>query len=356
MAVADSRQQLVIDCGRLGWRNAGHGHADALSVSLIRNQRNLLIDPGTFEYVGNSGERARLRGTGAHNTMLVDGQDQAESTGPFSWKNVLRVKVESWIVGRGFDFFEGSHDGYCRLPSPVTHRRWVFHRKGNFWFVLDRADGSGRHQLDIAWHIGATLNPVSLQQHVFVDGQDSLTLLTAEGNQWLRRDDWSPAYGRRESASVLNFGAHVELPADFATLLIAGAGVQEDPGGLVRLNTEGNTSSWRYRKGAQEHNFVFCHEPGPWTCRPWTSDADFLYWSFDAKEEKYNLILCNGSYAHAGSHPVLSCDGKMRYAELSGSAAKVDLFSSHPESVVLQPPIDSVWGLRDAMVQGDTKE
>jgi hypothetical protein len=357
MADADSLQQLVIDCGPLGSGNGGHGHADALSVCLIRNGRNLLMDPGTFEYVGNSGERGRLRGTGAHNTMLVDGQDQAEAIGPFAWKNSLRAKVERWIVGREFDLFAGSHDGYNRLPSPVTHRRWVFHRKGRFWFVLDRAEGSGPHRLDIAWHMGATLGPVASSERVFADGRDRLLLLTAEGHGWgkiVRRDDWSPVYGQLESASVVNFGAQIELPADFATLLIDGVNIETDEGQLVRLNPDrsSTTSSFRYTKGAQEHCFVFCHQPGRWTCGLWTSDADFLYWSFDREKEQYNLILCNGSYADAADRRVISCDRRMSYAEVSSSAVKVDLFSSHPKNVVLQVPLESVWGVEDAMVQG----
>src|SRR5260370_3389907 len=60
MADADSVQQRVIESGPLGSGNGGHGHAVALSVCLIRNGGNLLLDPGTFEYVGNSGERARF--------------------------------------------------------------------------------------------------------------------------------------------------------------------------------------------------------------------------------------------------------------------------------------------------------
>ena len=73
MADEKSGQQLLIDAGPLGAGSGGHGHADALSICLVRDGRNLLIDPGTFEYVGDSDERARWRGTGAHNTMQVDG-------------------------------------------------------------------------------------------------------------------------------------------------------------------------------------------------------------------------------------------------------------------------------------------
>jgi hypothetical protein len=361
MADADSLEQLVIDCGPLGSGNGGHGHADALSVNLIRNGQALLMDPGTFEYVGNSGERARLRGTAAHNTMLVDAQDQAESIGPFAWKKCLPATVERWIAGREFDFFAGSHDGYNRLPSPVTHRRWIFHRKGHFWFVLDRAEGSGSHRLDIGWHMGATLGLVASKEQVFADGRDSLALLTAEGHGWeesVRRDDWSPVYGQREGASVVNFGAQVELPSDFATLLInsvsIGVDVETDPGKLVRLHGDRSsaTAAFRYTKGAQQHDFVFRHQPGPWTCGLWTSDADFLYWSSNREKEQYNLIVCNGSYAEAGGQRVISCERQIDYVEVNSSGLKVDLFSSHPEIVALQRPLDSVFAVEEATVQG----
>jgi hypothetical protein len=361
MADKASGQQLSIDAGPMGWGSGGHAHADSLSVCLIRNGRNLLMDPGTFEYTGESGERGRLRGTAAHNTMLVDGQDQAEATGPFSWKNSPRVKLEQWITGRQFDLFKGSHDGYSRLSSPVTHRRWIFHRKGNFWLVLDRAEGSGHHQLDIAWHIGPTLNPLSTAPLVFADGQDTLALLTAEGHRWaesVRRDYWSPAYGQRELANVVNFGTSIELPVDFVTLLIASANAPGNLGRLVQVNTADSKAirAFCYFTEIQEHNFVFSHQPSDWTCGPWKSDADFLYWSFDREREQYSLILCNGSYADAGVHRVLSCESRIRYAEVSSSNAKVDLFSSDPEGVQLLQPLERVWADGDFLVQTDPKK
>ncbi len=194
----EKSEQLVIDAGPLGSGSGGHAHADALSICLVQNGRNLLIDPGTFEYVGNTGERERLRGTGAHNTMQVDGCDQADGTGPFSWKNPPRVNVEQWITGQQFDLFQGSHDGYSRLPSPLIHRRWVFHRKGSLWMVRDLAEGRGSHQLDIAWHIGPSLSVASSEQYSFTGERERLALLTAEGHGWsqnVRRDYWSPVYG-----------------------------------------------------------------------------------------------------------------------------------------------------------------
>jgi len=77
--------QLFVDAGEIGSLAGGHGHADTLSVQLAAEGRLWLIDPGTGAYVGGCGLRERLRGTSAHNTMTVDGRQQADSAGPFSW-------------------------------------------------------------------------------------------------------------------------------------------------------------------------------------------------------------------------------------------------------------------------------
>lgn len=353
-----SRQQSLIDGGPLGAGSGGHGHADALSVCLVRGGRNLLIDPGTFEYVGNSGERDRFRGTGAHNTMQVDGRDQAEGAGPFSWENVPRVAVEQWIVGRQFDLFQGSHDGYSRLPSPVIHHRWVFHKKGEFSMVHDLAEGRGAHQLDLAWHLGSALSQESSDQLRFTDGQESLAFLTDEGHCWsqnVREGYWSPAYGRKERASVVNFGAQVELPAHFATMLIAGEALPADLGRLVGINesARGAVSAYRYSNPRQEHSFFFACPSGPWALGAWASDADFLYFSLDREREQYTLILCNGTYADAGGRRVLTCGKRVSYAEVLSSGIKVDVFSSDPEQVALERPLDRVWADGDLMVRGN---
>lgn len=347
MADETSRQQLSIDADPFGSGSGGHAHAGALSVCLVSKGENLLIDPGTFEYVGDSGERARLRGTGAHNTLRVDARDQADATGPFSWGTSPRVQVEQWITGRHFDFFQGSHDGYSRLPSPVIHRRSVFQRKGMFWMVRDLAEGQGSHQLEIVWHLGPTMSPAYSRDYLFSGKEGSLALLVPQSHGWsqsVTRDDWSPAYGRAERASVVTFGATVQLPVDFATLLIARENLEADLGILVRM--KGSTaavSAYRYSDLHREHLFFYADRSGKWTLEPWASDADFLYASFDREREEYALILCNGSYADAGGHRVLTYGKRVSYAEVLSTAMKVEILSSDPEQVVLQQPLDRVW-------------
>ena len=162
-------QQLMIDAGPQGTGHSGHGHADALSVRLSFDGHRFLVDPGTYCYVSDGQERDWFRGTGAHNTLRVDNLDQSVPEGPFAWRSIPTVKAETWLNGQTFDFFVGSHNGYCRLPEPVLHRRSVFHVKAGMWFVRDSAEGQGPHLLESFWHFAPELEVREERGMVFAE-------------------------------------------------------------------------------------------------------------------------------------------------------------------------------------------
>ena len=101
MSCAEGKLQAVIDAGPQGALAAGHGHADALSLTLHAGGRELLGDPGTFEYVGSDGQRDHFRGTAAHNTLQLDGRDQSIPKGPFAWDRL--TEHQSRNLGRRTD-------------------------------------------------------------------------------------------------------------------------------------------------------------------------------------------------------------------------------------------------------------
>ena len=234
-AMTSPHAQLCIDAGPQGALSGGHSHADALSIQLVMDDRPVLIDPGTYCYV--CPERDRFRGTAAHNTLQVDGRDQAQPAGPFGWTAMPETTVDLWRAGESFDLFAGHHDGY----APAIHQRWVFGLKSKFWLVRDvvsepRPSGSV-HRLDLHWH--------------FLDERD-LTILPPAGHHWsrsLERFDWSPVYGKLEPAYVLRFSTETVLPAEFAVLLVpgqAGTFIQPAPG------------AYRYQEpDGAVHDFVF---------------------------------------------------------------------------------------------------
>jgi hypothetical protein len=146
--------RLVVDAGPLGYLSiAAHGHADALSFTLSAHGREILIDPGTYAYHTQRTWRDYFKGTSAHNTVRVDGVDQSVSGGNFMWLRHARSRCEAFAPGPEADRFTGSHDGYRRLASPVTHRRHiVLHKPVRRVEVTDLLVGDGEHEVEVFWH------------------------------------------------------------------------------------------------------------------------------------------------------------------------------------------------------------
>jgi hypothetical protein len=344
MADPDAGQQLLIDAGPQGPGTAGHGHADALSIHLTTGGTTLLMDPGTLEYVGETfADRNFFRGTAAHNTLRVDECDQAEGAPPFAWRELPNVSAEQWVVGQRFNLFVGRHDGYRRFASPVLHERWVFHHKSQFWVVRDVAKGEGKHQLELSWHLGPSLSPTSAKDYVFGVGQDTLGLITAEGHGWsqsAQRGIWSPAYGRQERTMVITFGRAADLPTEFVTLLLPNA--TERIGRMERIQSEPRVRAYRYVRDGEEHWFFFS-EPGcAWRAGDWASDAYFLYWSYNRREERRSLIFCGGSRADLQGRRIVAGDAILASVEVLELGGKAEMFASDPQHVRIESTMESL--------------
>ncbi len=106
----------------------GHAHADTLSFELSLGRQRVIVDSGTSRY-GEGPERLRQRGTAAHNTVAIDGQDSSEVWGSFrvarrAYPRDLRISTEDGVISC-------AHDGYLRLPGkPVHWREWRFRTGG----------------------------------------------------------------------------------------------------------------------------------------------------------------------------------------------------------------------------------
>ncbi len=142
--------QIVAKAGGFGAHSAGHSHSDVLSFVCRRGTRELLIDPGTYTYMADAEWRNRFRGSAAHNTIRIDGADQAEAAGPFRWQNLPEVGVREWVSTPDRD----SLDAHCRYNGFLHRRRWVF-LKPDLLLVLDQIEGPpGEHLVEQFWHAG----------------------------------------------------------------------------------------------------------------------------------------------------------------------------------------------------------
>ena len=146
--------RLIADAGPLGYRSiAAHGHADALSFTLSAGGRELLIDPGTYSYHTQGAWRQYFRGTSAHNTVRIDGLDQSVQGGNFLWLAKANAGCSLWLSSAEQDRFEGWHDGYRRLPDPVTHRRLIeLDKRSRRVVVEDTLEMAEDHEVELFFH------------------------------------------------------------------------------------------------------------------------------------------------------------------------------------------------------------
>ncbi len=285
--------QMIIDAGPQGTGRSGHGHADALSVSVAMDGRRWLIDPGTYCYMCD--ERDRFRGTGAHNTLSVDGLDQAVPDGPFAWTSIPDVHCERWIAGKTFTLFEGNHTGYMRLADPVLHRRCIFYLHDAFWIIRDVVEGREEHRLEINWHFAPHV-VIEKAGHGFVAratqaplaGEGGFALRPVEEAGWthtIESDSTSPAYGRKDSTLTVRSSGRLRLPVNHATMLLPFA-TPEAVGRLSRVKEFGKATShlsvYCYEDRDAKHYMIFADpQTETWTWNEWTSDARFLYFNVE---------------------------------------------------------------------------
>lgn len=144
--------RVSFDCGPLGCLGiAGHGHADALSVLLSVAGEALLLDSGTYCYNSAPHWRKFFRGTSAHNTLRVDGEDQSIYGASFLWLQDVNTRIHA--VSEDGSVVHASHDGYTRLKDPVHHhRRLSWNAETASLTVEDWLECQLPHTVELFWH------------------------------------------------------------------------------------------------------------------------------------------------------------------------------------------------------------
>jgi hypothetical protein len=351
--------EIVIDAGPQGVGRCGHGHADALSLRLSMGGERWLVDSGSGVYVSaDPADRNSFRGTVAHNTLRVDGVDQAVPRDPFSWSEIPTTRVENWQTRATFSYFVGSHDGYARLADPVTHTRSVVKIDGGPWLVRDVALGRQEHDLEVMWHFDPDLDVQKLggetlrvsrsragQTEVDVPGSaqgPSLVLAVPEETAWkldVTRGLISPAYGSFQPAPVVRAHNRTALPAEVATLLMPQSASRHD---LPRLVSMRRPAVQVYELAAPDanHGFCFALDKRPWNFGPWFSDAEFLYCRIEA-DKLVHLVVIGGTHVSWQSQPLLKAPGPSAFFEWRKRGA---VLNSEPGSFALSPLFHDLTG------------
>jgi hypothetical protein len=197
----NDRLALQMDCGPFGYGGAGHSHSDTLSIVLESQGESILVDPGTYAYMGDPAERNWFRGSGAHNTVRVDGRDQGVPAGPFRWSSKPSVTIRRWIATAD----GGAVDAQC-LYEGVAHRRRAL-LTGNRLLILDEVEGPGSLACEQTWQLG----------------RDASRFSFLSSGVETQRDSWfSPGYGLKLPGRSLIVEARAESRVQIATAITAG--------------------------------------------------------------------------------------------------------------------------------------
>ena len=337
-------QQIVVDAGPQGVGRSGHGHADALSVRLTLNGQRWLVDAGSGVYISaDIADRNAFRQTAAHNTMRVDGVDQAQPEGPFAWTAIPETRLDRWTDGETFSYFAGSHEGYARLADPVTHCRYIVKIKGGPALVRDLALGQQEHDLEIFWHVapGLEIRAAGPDRVTISDSRTDETACTALDLIVPQETPWqiettrgliSPAYGKYESVPVVRAHSRLRLPAEIATWLRIHAGVAREDCHLASMR-QSAVQVYEMTEGEANHGFFFALDKRPWNCGPWFSDAEFLYCRITS-EKLAHLVVVGGTYVGWQGQELLKAPGPSAFFEWRKQDqllhAEPDQFSTTP--------------------------
>lgn len=263
---------LLFDCGPLGYRTGAHGHADALSFQLFSYGGEMLVDSGTFAYNQDPEYRNYFRSTRAHNTVSVDGKDQAEMTDRMAWDIVTGTVIRDCYFSEHLDMISAEHNGYERLPFPVTHQRTViFFKDPVYCLLIDHLASAGTHEYALHYHFppGSVIkgeDPVAVSLSI----NRSLSLRTRCSSPVHKEIEegrpggmgwYSRVYGQKTASPSLTFRCNSSPGSTFFhTFLIPSMGdISLSPG--FKVNAEGESVSFIIERDGVKDTWII--NPAP---------------------------------------------------------------------------------------------
>jgi heparinase II/III-like protein len=269
---------LVFDFGGMGMCRGGHGHADSLAIVLFSGETELLTDAGTGVYNGAPEWREYFRSSRAHNTALVDREEQSVPGETFSWKRTASARLTRRVSRHSLDYVEGEHFGYAHLPRQIVHRRAILFCRPDCWVITDRFLGVGEHRFDLQYHFPARSKPmialydrpvpeaqVAMKSsgdglHLFVGSSMPGVAQLCEGQRDAIQGWSSRRYGYREPAPAFSFSMPAAAPAAFLSILLPFSSKSMPFGREVRFErlpvANGNAVACRLWRDHQEDLWI----------------------------------------------------------------------------------------------------
>lgn len=173
----------VADCGPD--ENLGHAHADALNFLLCSENKQIFVDSGVFTYKPGK-ERDDCRSTKAHNTLEIDGKDNAEVWAAFRVAKRGHTKVIDYSSNENL-FVKAYYDGYTKITNPPVKQYRSIVINDEAIELIDEIEGKGVHSVIARFHIGPSCQVVQdspksciIDDSIIVESENELKIVECE--------------------------------------------------------------------------------------------------------------------------------------------------------------------------------
>lgn len=329
----------VIDAGPHGVMNCGHGHADALTMTLSVGQTDIFVDRGTFTYSGP--ERNEFRSTGSHNTLEFDEESSVEPDRPFHWKNIPPRADGRVFSTNEFCGFVGQATGHAATGRTSLHIRSVLHERHGSWAILDRGNRAGTGVRIVRWQLAPTARVVqeSSRKLLVMSPTDNLlatVLIPFSARVWVSTRSVSLRFGHKADAQLIGIEA-ARGRHEILTIITPGTLGELDLPVEEGLPRGDGLFSWRDRTGshllvASTVNATTCSYEGI------TVEADLAWWTCVTNERTEGVpqALSAERFAAVGVRQLVTTDAKI---SARGEFAVLRKLGSRWDEGVAQEPV-----------------
>ena len=205
---------VVCDAGPVGPDHLpAHAHADIFSFEASFGGLPFVTDTGVFEYAAGA-RRQHDRSTAAHNTVGIDGLDQAECWASFRVARRFppeQVRYEERGPARRLS---GVFSGWSTLVGDgIVHRR-AFELEPGRLVIADDVTGAGQHRVEARVHLHpeVTLEEQGGGAFVLVRQGVRVAVQVDGGAARVERSRYSPRFGAAIDRPCLVIGAPAAQP------------------------------------------------------------------------------------------------------------------------------------------------
>lgn len=206
---------LAIDGGPVGPDYLpAHAHADIFTYELSVGGSQFVVDTGVYDYEAGS-MRDYVRSTEAHNTVCIDGVDQAECWAAFRVARRYTPREVSFTQQADRSVFEGTFKGYAHLiGDQIEHLRRITVNTGERRIIVeDYVTGYGQHIVRSRIHLHPDAHIQRKGETILLQrGGQSIQLSIIDSQVRVEKGWYCPEFGVRKKRDVIVLEAAGSLP------------------------------------------------------------------------------------------------------------------------------------------------